>query len=284
VGESRESTASALEGWLGSVAPLLGPVRVALLPFEGPDESSSDPRPASTPAAEPSADAASLRRRLAGIWTAPASAGLTAALRPVLDEHATAGGDGRSLTVVVIVAGDAALPFGRGAAADPHRREALLAAVDRALELRVSLRILVLSEDERELVELVDRVRERIERRSGPGGLQVLADAAGLPAALSREMPMELRDLRVVNLANGVLADPLQFGRAGPFDGRVSLETGRNQLRVRAVLSDGRELVADFDRSFDASPLRDHLRAQEAERIQKIRARDGIIEVEVEDR
>jgi hypothetical protein len=299
VGEQRRSVAHALETWIGSVAPLLGSVRVGLIAFGGPGATEIGQRASASPKLEMSSHAGILYQRLVAIWSAPRVAGLTAALEPILDAYFDADLDAnrngnlnanddartatRSLSLVVIVGGEAAFPFGRGPGADPHHRGALLRAVERALELGVSLRIFVLGDDEPGLAELVDRVRESFVRHSAAGGLEVLGHARLLGPALAGEMPTWLRDVRVVNLANGVLAEGLHFARSGLFEGQVALETGRNQLRVRAVLSDGRQLVADFDRSFDASLLRDHLRAQEAERIRQLRAREGLIEIEVEE-
>ena len=282
-GEQRQAVAHALETWIGSVAPLLGPVRVGLIAFGGPGTTGTSQPASASPKLEMSSHEGLLHDRLVGIWGAPRVAGVTAALDANLDANDDARTATRSLSLVVIVDGEAAFPFGRGAGADPHHRGSLLRAVERALALGVSLRIFVLGDDEPGLAERVDRVRESFVRHSAAGGLEVLDDAQLLGPALAGEMPIELRDVRVVNLANGVLSEALHFSRSGLFEGQVALETGRNQLRVRAVLSDGRRLVADFDRSFDASLLRDYLRAGEAERIRQLRAREGLIEVEVEE-
>jgi hypothetical protein len=278
-GDERAAVDDALGRLIDARAPLLGPVQIGIWPFVDPH--TPRPRPARAPSPSTSADA--IRDRIGRVFDGPAYPGLAAAVAAVLDAHESRSDKTRSLTLLVVVDGRSSLPFGRAAGADPRARSALLDAVERALAMGSTLRIVVLGGDEAGLAELVDRVRESIARHPGQGELSVPEDLAGLAPAILESAPVELRELRVVNLANGVLADDLVFTRAGTFAGDVRLETGRNRLRVRALLSDRRELVADFERDFDASELRDQLRAEEARRIEELRARRGIIEVEVEE-
>ena len=80
----------------------------------------------------------------------------------------------------------------------------------------------------------------------------------------------------------GGVADPLEWDASGQFKGRIPLQAGRNLLRVRARLSGGEELTADFERGFDPSALRQKLRAEERARIE--RARSGQVSIEVEEK
>ena len=93
-----------------------------------------------------------------------------------------------------------------------------------------------------------------------------------------------LETLRIENRSNGAPAIEVKFTREGRFSARLGLETGLNRVGISARLVDGREAEAEFPIEFDPSLLREQLLQAERERIERIRARRGEVEVEAEDR
>jgi hypothetical protein len=279
--------AQALSAWLLDDDERLGPTRLAWLAFD------ADPAHAAkekVPAVALSDDAAVLREGLASVTgqgRAPIPRGLAAGVDAALAALEKTPDSGDRRTLVALIDASADYPFGEAAGRDPKHRRAVLEAVERVARAGVALEILAIGRSARDLAELADQVRARI-AAGGAGGQVVGIErvdqvADSLPALTL----VTLREVRVENLSNGSVADPLAWDRAGRFEGRIPLQSGRNLLRVRALLSSGRDIVADFERRFDPTALRERLRAEEAARIERARkdaAREGRVTVDVEDR
>ena len=211
--------------------------------------------------------------------------GFASALDTAREKLAGKERSGHRNTVLAFANGDAAYPLGGAAGNDPKLRSRILDAVNRSLQAGVAIQIFAVGGRERDLAELVDQIRERVTKSGLPGGVAPVESAAELPSALPQFEIVTLQELRIENLANGVLAESPSWTRAGRFEGSVPMATGRNLLRVRAQLSDGQSIVADFDRNFDPAALQEALRKQERERIERSRAeREGKVTIDVEDR
>ncbi len=286
--DSMKLLIDALDGLIARDADLLGPVQIAWVFFT---VEPTAPGTGHVEVVPPSGDRQQLLVQLSRLADAkrPAAAhGLGAGIDAAIASLRAAGERGDRQTVLVLVDGAADLPFGPGAGTSPSVRREIETSVDSAVQAGIALEIVVIGRDERDLAELADQIHARILAGRAGGGLIALARADTLAKSLP-DLPLTtLREVRVENLATGGVADPLDWDRAGRFQGKIPMRSGKNPLRVRARLSNGQDVIADFERHFDPSALRDALRTGEAERIERARdaskQREGSVTLEVEER
>lgn len=280
--DSADALVEALSALIGGDGERLGPLRVDWLGFDAdPTSAIAAPSRATRLAADTDRLKGQLRDlmakgRPAGVHGFAAAIDAAAGSLSERDER----GDRQSILAIVDAQADH--PFGAAAGLDPALRAEVLAAVERAARAGVALEIVTIGQPERDLPELARKVREQIGAGGAGGGLSALVGAEGLASALVELRVLSLREVRVENLATGAVAEPLEWDRAGRFHGTVPMQSGRNLLRVRALLSSDDDLVADFERRFDPSALRDELRAAERSRME--RAREGRVEIDVEEK
>ena len=257
-----------------------GPLRLAWIPFSDRDSArppvSRQPVPFLDAPAAWRAESRVLDEKSAAApnWVSgfdQAMASLAAAQTP----------DARQ-TILSILDASAAYPLGRAAGSAPGHRQRVLSAVERAAQSGIALEILVIGAPERDLPELAGQVRAEIRAGGAGGSVAAIPDSEALTPSVLALRVLSLREVRVENLTTGGVADPLEWDASGRFKGRIPLQAGRNLLRVRARLSGGEELTADFERGFDPSALRQKLRAEERARIE--RARSGQVSIEVEEK
>ena len=269
-----------LEKAIGGALDRPGPLRMAWIAFQ-------DQGPAGAPKAR---EPVSLLSNPAGWRTQSRSLQKSNAAAPswasALDQalaslKAASAPESRQTILSILDAG-AAYPLGRAAGPDPGHRQRVLAAVERAARSGVALEILVIGAPERDLPELAGQIRAKIRSGGSGGSLAAVPEAEALTPSVLALRVLSLREVRVENLTTGGVADPLEWDAGGHFEGRIPLQSGRNLLRVRVRLSSGEDLVADFERRFDPSALRQKLRAEERARIE--RARSGKVSVDVEEK
>lgn len=284
--DARAEVVDALADRLLRDEALLGPMRLAWLAFDA-DPAASVAAPVSSPAL--SDEAGRLRAQLDALRVpgrGPGVHGFGAALDAALAPLADPADRGDRRTIVALVNARSGHPFGDAAGRDPAHRRDVLAAVDRVVRAGVALEVFAVGRPERDLAELAGQVRERVVSGGAGGGLDAVEKPRALAEALPRIAVVTMRAVRVENLTSGAVAEPLTWDRAGGFEGRVPMESGRNLLRVRARLSSGEEIVADFERRFDPTALRERLRAAERTRIERARdaERNGTVTIDVEER
>lgn len=286
--DAMKSVIAALDALIERDADLLGPLRIAFVLFAGDPAAAGTGRIETTP---PSDDRQRLHAqiaRLADPKRPVAARGLGAGIDAALASLGKAPEPGDRQTLLVLVDGTADLPFGPGAGMSPTLRREIQTAVDAVVRAGVALEIVVLGRDERQLAELAGQIHARILSGRAGGGLIALERVDALAQSLPDLTFTSLREVRVENLATGGVADPLEWDRAGRFAGSIPMRSGKNPLRVRALLSNGQDVIADFERQFDPSALRDALRAGEAKRIERARdaasQKKGSVTLEVEDR
>jgi hypothetical protein len=285
--DSMKSVIAALEALIARDADLLGPMRIAWVFFAGDPAAAGAGRVAITP---PSDDRTALRAqiaRLADPKRLAGARGLGAGIDVAIAALRAPRDPGDRQTVLALVNGAADLPFGAGAGMSPTLRREIQTAVDGAVQGGIALEIVVIGRDERNLAELAGQIHARIRSGRAGGGLIALERADAVAQSLPDLPVTTLREVRVENLATGGVADPLEWDRAGRFTGSIPMRSGKNPLRVRALLSNGQDVIADFERQFDPGAMRDALRAGEAKRIERARdaatRRKGSVTLEVED-
>jgi hypothetical protein len=273
----------ALDQLIGRAADRLGPMRITWVFFAGdpaaPGTGRVDPVP-------PSDDRDRLRARLATLARGKrptAARGLGAGIDAAVASLHAAKEKSDRRTVLVLVDGAADLPFGPGAGMSPALRREIQASVDAAVRDGIALEIVSIGRPEQDLAELAGQIHERIRSGSAGGGLIALERVDGLAKSLPDLPVTTVREVRVENLATGGVADPLEWDRAGGFQGSIPMRSGKNPLRVRVLLSNGQDVIADFERQFDPSAMREALRASEAKRIEAARKK-GRVTLEVEER
>lgn len=279
----RKTVIDALDQLIGRTADRLGPTRITWVFFAGdpaaPGTGRVDPVP-------PSDDRDRLRERL-GTLTGPgrptAARGFGAGIDAAVASLRSAEPKSDRRTVLVLVDGAAPLPFGPGAGMSPALRREIQNSVDAAVRDGIALEIVSIGRREQDLAELAGQIHARIRSGSAGGGLIALDRVEALAGSLPDLPIATVREVRVENLATGGVADPLEWDRAGRFQGRIPMQSGRNPLRVRVLLSNGNDVIADFDRHFDPTAMRDALRASEAKRIEAAR-RKGRVTLDVEER
>jgi hypothetical protein len=202
---------------------------------------------------------------------------------------------------IVLATSGAGTPFGVSAGADPRLRNALLGQVEIALAQRGKLYPILIGGPETDLGELVDLVRARLGTDRERGAVAIIDQAeepedgaakrpgdfpqlqSGLRRVLSQIEITRLRDVGLINMTSGILAEGVEFWPGGRFGGTITLGAGRNQLRVRVLLSDGRKLAQGFEREFDYSLIKEVLLERERARIRAYRERRGELSIEAEE-
>ncbi|MAJ59787.1 MAG: hypothetical protein CL936_06680 [Deltaproteobacteria bacterium] len=275
-----EQLMQTLEKAIGGALDLEGPLRLAWIPFA--DRGAARPPVARQPVPLLS-DSAGWRAesRILDQKGAAAPSWVSGLDQAMASLGATQAPEARQ-TILSILDAAAAYPLGRAAGSSPGHRQRVLSAVERAAQSGIALEFLVIGAPERDLPELAGQVRAKIRSAGSGGSVAAIPDSEALTPSVLALRVLSLREVRVENLTTGGVADPLEWDASGQFKGRIPLQAGRNLLRVRARLSGGEELTADFERGFDPSALRQKLRAEERARIE--RARLGELSIKVEER
>lgn len=273
---------NALIGLVGQDGDRLGPMRLGWLGFTADPKTAIGATSGVTPLSSSPQRLPAQLRELTGVKRPVGVHEFAPAMDAALASLAGSEAPGDRQTILAVVNARADYPFGLAAGMDPAYRIAVLAAVERAARAGVALEVLAVGSPERDLPELAAQVRQHIRAGGAGGGVSALPEPEALATALVELRVLSMREVRVENLATGSVAEPLEWDRAGRFHGSIPMQSGRNLLRVRALLSSGEDIVADFERQFDPSALRDELRA--AERARMKRAREGEVTVDVEDK
>jgi hypothetical protein len=166
--------------------------------------------------------------------------------------------------ILFLTDGKPSLPIGRGDTADPGDSEAAIAAAKLARSAGIVMNTYALGREALSTPVTQEMARVTV------GAFTPVMNPGDIVALLQGVSFANIEDVVLSNLTTGEVSTDVQLNPDGSFHGYVPVREGRNQIRVKALASDGSSGSQTIELQFGHTQLTERELALELERIRRM--------------